>query len=799
VVVGSLVVWLVLQVSRWDSFLFHDAWRHNFPRMYSMTKLSGCGGLARWDGTVDSGWPVIIETVSSGLTNVFHIGYLYATGCLGLDLTPALFLFKAEILAMWLTLAFGCYVLGRVLFSHRLAAAFLFAAVLFAGVGLDDLHSDQDGTILFWLPWILVCAVQAHRQRASRRGALFANAGVLLICLQALDHYPHFPLVIVSVGALLYVALFPHAAWEFARNQYLRLWPALVMVVILGGQFWIFSHVVTHYLPSQRADLQVDLSQNGESGWVQPTVLLTSFLPVSTLAVFNSLASSMRDWLVSHGGPDQTAFIFQPNSLIYYFGFIPTIACVVFAIRPRLGRVRCWWFGFTAIIFAVAVQETHISYLMYELPFFNVFRTYSLFGLFVAFGVLVMSGYGVDALLSVGPTVRRQLLRRGLIVVVAGMVIAGAIEGALLAFKPLDGDGASDLQVGVMLDGVILVVGALTVWWASRAARAQTCVLALTGFMVFSQVVYAESVYNFLGLSYDGVMKNFGLDDDDVKTPRAIGATDPNELRRKTCDTFSVCYLSHRDAVSLHLDDKGTFFRSADEPVYQDGLSEEVLKALDGVSHPVYWLSWSVQPYTSDAQLVADLSAHEEDIGDYLDDVTSVPVAEFGELSPDRGTDSRDARLVSLARLRDRVRLTYAGSAPAYLNAAIDDDPNWHVTVNGQAVRPVRANFNGMLVPLPAGGGEVEFSYHSPTEDLFFYSRYLFLVAGLATMALLTWGVLIGAPWIVPSETCDGTPQGEIRRSSGWLRAADVPSHSAIEPVSSDGRRPAAQGEPSGR
>ncbi len=753
-----------------------------------MTKLSGCAGLARWDGTVDGGWPVIIETVSSGLTNVFHIAYLYVSGCLGLDLVPALYLFKAEILAMWLTLAFGCYVLGRVLFSHRLAAAFLFAAVLFAGVGLDDLHSDQDGTILFWLPWILVCAVQAHRQRASRRGALFANAAVLLICLQALDHYPHFPLVVVTVGAVLYIALFPRATWEFARNQYLSLWPALVMVVILAGQFWIFSHVVTNYLPSQRADLQVDLSQNGESGWVQPTVLLTSFLPVSTLAVFDSLASSMRDWLVSHGGPDQTAFIFGPNSLIYYFGLVPTAACVVFAIRPGLGRVRAWWFAFTAIIFAISIQETHISYGMYELPFFNVLRTYSLFGLFVAFSVLVMSGYGIDALLGAGPSVRRLLLRRSLIVVVAGMVIAGLIEGALLVSEPLDADGSSALQMGALLDAILLAIGALAIWFASRSARAQTAVLALTGLMVVSQVVYTESVYNLLGLTFDGVMKNFGLDEDDLKTPRAIGATDPNELRRKTCDTFPVCYLSHRDAVSLHLDDKGTFFRNADEPVYQEGLSQDVLKALDGVSHPVYWLSWSVQPYASDQQLVADLQAHEQDIGDYLDDVTSVPAAEFGQLGvPDRGTDSRDARLVSLARLRDRFRLTYAGSAPAYLNVAVNDDPNWRVTVNGQAVRPVRANFNGMLVPLPPGGGEVEFSYHSVNEDVFFYSRYLFLLAGLATVGLLTWGVLTGAGWIAPGEVRDEKPQSEIRRrSSDWLPAEAVPSAAAVEPVSSD-------------
>src|SRR5262249_833507 len=156
------------------------------------------------------------------------------------------------------------------------------------------------------------------------------------------------------------------------------------------------------------------------------------------------------------------------------------------------------------------------------------------------FSVLVMSGYGIDALLSVSPTVRRLLLRRSLVVVVAGMTIAGLIEGALLVFKPLDADGSNVLQAGAVLDGVILAIGAGGIWLASRSARAQTCVLALTGFMVLSQVVYVESVYNFIGLSFGEVMRNFGLDDDDLKTPRAIGATDPNELRRKTCDTFPV-------------------------------------------------------------------------------------------------------------------------------------------------------------------------------------------------------------------------------------------------------------------
>src|SRR5436309_4429935 len=53
---GSLLAWLGLQYVHRSSFLYHDAWRHNFPRLYSMTKLSACGDIPRSNGKFDSGW-----------------------------------------------------------------------------------------------------------------------------------------------------------------------------------------------------------------------------------------------------------------------------------------------------------------------------------------------------------------------------------------------------------------------------------------------------------------------------------------------------------------------------------------------------------------------------------------------------------------------------------------------------------------------------------------------------------------------------------------------------------------------
>jgi hypothetical protein len=757
IVLGAIGIWLGLQAAHWGSFLYHDAWRHNFPRFYSITRLAGCGDLPRWNGTVDSGWPTLIETISSGLTNPVRLSFLYATGCLGLDVVPAMYLYKAQILVMWLLLALGAYVLGKTLFRHRLSAAFLFAAVLFAGVGLDDLHSDQDGWILGWLPWILTCSVQAHRHRGSARGALYFTAMVLFLCLQALDHYPHFPFVVAVVGAGLYAILFPRSCWQFVRRQSPHLWPAAVLVLVTGVQLLIFRDTINGFIPSQRGDLIIDLSQNGESGWVQPTVVLTSFLPLATLAGFDYFAGSMRGWLVANGGPAQTMFIYRPNSLIYYAGFIPTVFCVAFALRPGAVRVKLWWLAFTAIIFAISLQETHISYAMFNLPFFNVLRTYSLFGPFVAFSVLVMSGYGLDALLSLESQARQRLARRSLAVVGVTTLLAALLEASLMAWRLAPAAVSTEILQGLVADVLVGALGAAAVWHAARAEATRRW-LSVLGVLLVSQVVFAEGVYHFLGMPLSGVLEDYKLDADDTTSALSTRARDPNEFFRKPCDAFAVCYLSRREAASLRHDDQATFLRNANEPVFQDGLADEVVRALDGISHPVFWLSAAVAPYASPQDLVRALNAHRDDIGAYLDRVTYVRDADVPRLA-DVGIGTGDpagARLRTLDRSRDMVRLTYTSTAVALLNAAINYDPSWTARVDGHAVQPVRGNFNDLLVPLPPApaGGEVVLTYHSASSDFVFYSRYLFIVAGVAGMLALAWQVCRGGTWVRLAASC---------------------------------------------
>jgi hypothetical protein len=729
---GALAVWLVLQLGHWGSFVyFHDAWRHNFPRLYSIARASGCGDLARWDGNVDRGWPVIIETISSATTNAFRLPTLILNGCLGLDVVPALFLYKAEILGMWLVLAASTYVLGRTLFRNRLAAAFAFVAVLFASLGLDDLHSDQDAVILFWLPWILLCAVRAHRNRTNSRGALYFNLSILFLCLQAFDHYPHFPLVIACVGGALYVLLFPRECAEFIRHQWRWLWPAVIPLLITGADAVIFRDSVAGYVPSQRGALNVDLSDNGESGWVQPTVLLTSFLPLGTLGGFDSFAHNMHLWLRAHGITNHNLFVFRPNSLIYTAGFIPTIFAIVFAIRPGMRRVRAWWLAFTAVIFAISVQETQISYAMFHLPFFDIFRTYSLFGLFPVFAVLVMSGYGVDAFLELRRVDRRRLLWRSVGVFAAGAALSLAVLVALTRYKPFNEAIEGQAAAGLAFDVAIALLGCVAIWFACRSPRARLGIVVLAATLIASQAVYTQQVYRLLGIPLADVLRNYKLDSVDSTKQGPELANAPNTYERRECVTFGQCYLSQRDTVSLRRDDQGTFLRNPSEPVFRENLLPVGTRALSGITHPVFWLSDRVEPFQTRPDLINTINA-QADLNQFLASVVLIPQAELPPGGFPAAPEGSQARLLTLDRSRDQARLTYTSSGPSYLNAAINYKPEWTATVNGQPVPVLDSELGALMVPLPPGGGDIVLSYRSREMDFFFYSRYVLAVIGVA-------------------------------------------------------------------
>jgi len=183
--------WLLLHLAYAQTLIFHDSWKHGFPLIFGIVKQSQCGVLPSWFGMIDNGSPLIIYLVSVSLTQVVLLPFLYLMGCLHPDVIPAMYAYKLEIYLSYLIFSFGMYLLGRVLFRHALAAAYLLAATLFSGMSLDNAHSSQIVSIVFWVPWILICVVLAFRDVGSRLFLPYVNAAVLLTCAQLLDQYPH--------------------------------------------------------------------------------------------------------------------------------------------------------------------------------------------------------------------------------------------------------------------------------------------------------------------------------------------------------------------------------------------------------------------------------------------------------------------------------------------------------------------------------------------------------------------------------------------------------------------------------
>src|SRR5437016_3915440 len=182
------------------------------------------------------------------------------------------------------------YVIGRTLYRQRLTAVYLFVAALFMGEALDATHSDQNISILLWVPWALACGALFHRHRHSRRGAWYLNLAVLFTALGGLDLYPHFQALAAIIGVGVYLLLYGGDVGRWLVRYGWRLWPSGLVLAAFGVQLAILRLAINFYRPGLRADAVVDPSTFGSTGLVQLTSLLGSFAPLVFLSTVDRLA-----------------------------------------------------------------------------------------------------------------------------------------------------------------------------------------------------------------------------------------------------------------------------------------------------------------------------------------------------------------------------------------------------------------------------------------------------------------------------------------------------------------------------
>ena len=735
------VAWAAVQLAFADRLIYHDAWLYNFPTLFAIAKNMACTAMPDWLWGIDSGTPVDVYTVAQSVTNPLRLAILFLMSCLKPNLTGAVYLFKLHVYLLYLFLALGMYVLGRVLMRHHLSAVYLFAATLFAGLCLQAAHSDQAVALLIWTPWIVSCVVKFHRGRTERHSAWYVNAAVLLVVLQTLDQAPHYTAYASAVAFILYAAFAPLDLLEGLRANWRRLWPAALVLGLTGLQLAHLLSEIVAYAPSLRPGLHLDPSKFDAYAFAQPPAFVATLLPLEVTAAIEKLEFGLRTWFNQIGLPGAGRFVYRYDILVFYLGFIPAALAAAFLMRPGCRRLRAGWGLFTLLIVLTALQQSRIYWLIFLLPFFDLFRNYLNLLPFAVFAALVMSAYGTDALLSLPAAERRRLTGHALYLMAILVADAGL---ALGWFFSLPDTYAAPSRV-LLLDVLIVLVGFTALGWASfRARDIQQGMRAVIVVLALSQAGYQAEVYRLLGISVSAGISRFGLDEADSASPRREIGGAPQPLARKVCTHYAECYLSARDTASLNLDYEGTFLRSRGEAVFQPGLERPVVEALSAIGHPVFWTSRRAEPYADAAALTRALNDSAATIADHLREVVYVRAGDLERLGqlPAAG----DAVLSELSRGVDRLRLSYRAEAPFYLNAAIAYDPHWRVDANGRRLVAVRGNFGGIVAAVPAGAGTIEFRYVNRASELFFASRILMGLAGLAAVAWLSLDACLWPP-----------------------------------------------------
>lgn len=136
------------------------------------------------------------------------------------------------------------------------------------------------------------------------------------------------------------------------------------------------------------------------------------------------------------------------------------------------------------------------------------------------------------------------------------------------------------------------------------------------------------------------------------------------------------------------------------------------------------------------AQSPGDLATLKELSDPAFDPAQTVLLAESLPVAP--GTNDNAGEVKFESYQPKHIVLSAKATAPCVLLLNDKFDPNWHVTVNGQPAKLLRANFivRGVFLD-KAGEHRIEFKFQPPLTGL--YVSTATVVAGLALLGYLIW------------------------------------------------------------
>lgn len=725
-----LIAWGVFHYHYKDVVIVHDSWQHIFPIVFSISTIGNCLDVPLWLGSVDNGSPVVIYLISFSLTQLLRIPLLFLWQCTQPDILTAIWQYKLQIYLTYAFFSGSMYFLGRLIFKSKISAIYLFATTLFAGLCIDSSHSNQVVSILFWFPWIIAAGYLYHHSSLIEDRTKYLNFLVILICAQLLDQYPHFTVLACTTGGIVYLFLNP-ANSAIPRKAIFRMWPALLAIGLTIWHLLVIKKAIAGYAPSLRSDLIVDPSSFGETGFVQPTALFASLLPMTFLAGFDAFGNGMAKLLHFFGTQANTRwFIFKLDMLLFSVGWIPLMLSLVFILSRDActSIVRRGWIIFGSVMLAVSLQQTHLYLLIFHLPFFNVFRSYFLFIVFAMFSLLVISGYGMDKLLSVTPSIRAELVIVAVKRLIKLLAICFVFLVLLTILSPERSLLFETLPRFLLLDLIMLGSATALTFFAVRLHSPYFVVIIFVFGTALPQMFFSSTAYKMTGITDGELVRSFSSPSKEA-SHETSGSNLPL-LTKRQCKRFAECYVSDEPMTSLNLNHDGTFLRNKSEPVFASGLSSPMLDALSRIDRPTSWLSQSSEFVSNRASAIARLNEMTADPDKGLSAVTFV----YDPLILSKGgSEPVLGKVMSESRNGEKMTVNVETDSPMILNISNNFSTHWRITVNGSLRLPVFANLGNIAANLGAGVSTIELTYFSFEEWALILSRVTLVFVSLLT------------------------------------------------------------------
>ena len=459
---------------------------------------------------------------------------------------------------------------------------------------------------------------------------------------------------------------------------------------------------------------------------MQPTAIINLISPITFWGNYENLfVTSPR-------------YLYYLDNLLLQIGVVPLILIIsaIFSFKvPK--KIKIGFLGFIFVMIIVALQQTKIYYILFELPFYNLFRGYFLFSILIFFAAIVFSGYGFDALISTPFEKRNQFVKKIIRLFSLVALTIFSYFAVLLSALPFEKlfNSLNFLLVLVDISSILLAV---TIFWKTCNVKdVNTVSRNLIISLVLTQIPIMIYSWERLSIKAIDLRDKYGLNSASFNNDE-LDTLSSSEHKRIRCEIFAQCYLVNSGAVSLNLDLEGTFLRNKNEPVFQRALNENLKIELSGLTGSDIWLSNQIFQYSDQNYLIRYLNEIKLPVGEmflqtsYINSL-DLPM-EFDNKIYSEGIGS----IKAINKGVDRISVAYSSSAPMLLAFKINFHPGWHATVNGVKAPVIKANLGGIVVPVPTGSGTVSLIFNHLPTDLYFISRYIVLALGIFAAIYIT-------------------------------------------------------------